>query len=159
MSYADNPYNVPAGSFGQSPGVPPQEPTSEAGNRLKGPAIALLVLAPLSIIFMGVDFGFRVVNLANGEIPVVVDAPGAAQGAMIGAYIGAAVDVIAIFCQIGVIFGAISMLKVKSYNLALTASVISVIPCLSACCVVGMPFGIWALVVLNDSKVKAAFRG
>ena len=50
------------------------------------------------------------------------------------------------------------MLKVKSYNMALVASVISVIPCFSACCIVGIPFGIWALVVLNDASVKAAFR-
>lgn len=157
MSYADNPYSSPEQLGNTSTGMS-QKPTPDAASRLKIPAIALLVLAPIAIIFMTADFGFRVYNLMNGDIPVIIDQPGATQGAVIGAYIGAGVDVLAIVCQIVVIIGAIGMLKVKSYNMAMTASVISVVPCLSACCVVGMPFGIWAIVILNDSTVKAAFR-
>ena len=158
MSYSDNPYNAPINPYGDEPTGSSQTPATDAAGKLKLPAIAMLVLAPLSIISMAVDFGFRIVNINSGNVPVIVDAPGAAQGAIIGVYVGAGVDLLAIFCQIGVIFGAISMLKVKSYNTALVASVISVIPCLSACCIAGVPFGIWALVVLNDSSVKAAFR-
>jgi hypothetical protein len=31
------------------------------------------------------------------------------------------------------------------------------IPCLSPCCCLGLPIGIWALVVLLDNNVKASF--
>jgi hypothetical protein len=31
------------------------------------------------------------------------------------------------------------------------------IPCISPCCLLGLPIGIWALVVLLKPEVKAAF--
>ena len=55
-----------------------------------------------------------------------------------------------------VIVGAVKMKNLKSYGLAMTAAIIAIIPC-SPCCLLGLPFGIWALVVLNDENVKAAF--
>jgi DNA-directed RNA polymerase subunit RPC12/RpoP len=32
------------------------------------------------------------------------------------------------------------------------------VPGTSPCCLLGLPFGIWALVVLSDIHVRAAFR-
>ena len=40
----------------------------------------------------------------------------------------------------------------------MTAAIVAVIPCVAPCCLLSLPFGIWALVVLGDSSVKAAFR-
>lgn len=55
-------------------------------------------------------------------------------------------------------FGALRMKQVKSYGLAMTASILAMIPCFtSCCCLLGLPVGIWALVVLLDKDVKAAF--
>jgi hypothetical protein len=55
--------------------------------------------------------------------------------------------------------GAIKMIKLRSRGLAMTAAILAIIPCLeSCCCVLGIPFGIWALVVLNKPEVKDAFR-
>lgn len=56
-----------------------------------------------------------------------------------------------------VLAGSISMLRMKSYGAAMTAAVLSVIPCCSPCLLLGIPFGIWALVVLNSADVKRAF--
>lgn len=56
-----------------------------------------------------------------------------------------------------VIVGALKMRNLQSYGLALAASIIAIIPCFS-CCFTGVPIGIWALVVLLGSDVKAAFR-
>jgi hypothetical protein len=56
-----------------------------------------------------------------------------------------------------VVYGAYKMRRLENHGLAVAAAVLAMIPC-SGCCVLGLPFGIWALVVLNDPSVKAAFH-
>ena len=57
------------------------------------------------------------------------------------------------------IIGGIQMLRLRSYGLALFASILAAIPCIScsACCGLGEGIGIWALVVLLNPEVRAAF--
>ena len=59
-----------------------------------------------------------------------------------------------------VLLAGIRMLKLRSYGLAVTGSILAMIPCLSwmACCGIGEVAGIWALVVLMSPDVKALFR-
>ena len=58
-----------------------------------------------------------------------------------------------------VLYGAIQMKSLKSYGLSMTAAILAMIPCVtSICCVLGIPFGIWAIVALNDPRVKSSFR-
>lgn len=57
-----------------------------------------------------------------------------------------------------IIAGAIKMKNLQAYGFALTATILAMIPCLSNCCVIGLPIGIWALVVLLDNNVKQGFR-
>jgi hypothetical protein len=53
-------------------------------------------------------------------------------------------------------FGAVKMKQCNSYGLAITASILAMIP-FGNCCCLGLPFGIWALVILNKPEVKDAF--
>ncbi|WP_245918841.1 hypothetical protein [Melittangium boletus] len=55
-------------------------------------------------------------------------------------------------------FGALRMKDLRSFGLAMAASIIAIIPCFGPCCCIGIPAGIWALVVINKPEVKAAFR-
>jgi hypothetical protein len=55
-------------------------------------------------------------------------------------------------------WGAAKMKNLENYPMALTASILAVIPCFSPCCIIGIPLGIWALVVLSKPEVKAAFH-
>lgn len=48
------------------------------------------------------------------------------------------------------------MMQLKSWGLAVTASIVAMIPCW-CCCILGIPIGIWSLIVLLDKDVKAAF--
>lgn len=57
-----------------------------------------------------------------------------------------------------VIFGAVRMLGLKSWGLGLTASILSLVPCFQGCCLLSIPVGIYALVVLSDPQVKSAFK-
>jgi len=54
-------------------------------------------------------------------------------------------------------FGGFGMLKLRYYGLAITASVLAMVPCCDLCCPIGIPVGIWALVVLAKPDVKQAF--
>jgi len=59
------------------------------------------------------------------------------------------------------LIGGIRMRALRSYGLAVTGAIVAAIPCLSpaSCpCGLGLIFGIWALVVLLNADVKAAFR-
>lgn len=57
-----------------------------------------------------------------------------------------------------IIFGALKMKNLESRGLAMAASIVALIPCFSSCYCLGIPVGIWSLVVLNSADVKAAFR-
>ena len=73
--------------------------------------------------------------------------------------IGFVMSAILILKDVFLIYAASRMHVGRSYGVAFAGAIISVIPCIgSPCCALGIPFGIWALVVLNDPTVKAAFR-
>jgi len=133
------------------------DPMAKARGWVKGPAIALMVLAPIGIIVMLVDLGFRIVNLAAGDVPVMVDGPGAAEGAKIGAALGGVFNVVAMICHGVMAYGAFNMMNLRNYSLSMAASIIAVVPCISPACILGIPFGIWGIVALVNADVKAAF--
>lgn len=57
-----------------------------------------------------------------------------------------------------IFFGAMKMKNLESYGLAMAAAVVAMVPCISPCCLLGLPIGIWAIVTLNDPAVKQSFR-
>ena len=58
-----------------------------------------------------------------------------------------------------VLFGALQMKKLENWGLALTASILSMIPCCSGvCCIIGLPIGIWALTILNKAEIKQHYQ-
>jgi hypothetical protein len=55
------------------------------------------------------------------------------------------------------IVGSLKIMNLKSRGLGVLASVISMVPIVSGCCCVGLPVGIWVLIVLGKPEVKAGF--
>jgi hypothetical protein len=49
------------------------------------------------------------------------------------------------------------MKKLKNWNLAMAGSILAMIPCISPCCIMGLPIGIWAVIVLMKPEIKSAF--
>ena len=114
----------------------------------------MMVICGLSILGSLVDLAFRMVGDLAPFVP-----PEQAEFAQLGNVGGMVIDILFVFRDIFLIFAATRMLAGSSYSLAFAGAVIAVIPCVgSPCCILGIPFGIWALVVLNDPAVKAAFR-
>jgi len=75
------------------------------------------------------------------------------------AAVGITFSVIGLAANALIIYGAISMLNVQRYGLAMTAAILTMLPITSPCCLIGLPAGIWALVVLTRPGVSEAFRG
>lgn len=76
---------------------------------------------------------------------------GGGAGGIIWALVGLAINGF-------VLFGAVKMRNLQSWGVALAAAILCVIPCCAGpCYCLGIPAGIWALVVLNRAEVKTAF--
>src|SRR5260370_40048916 len=52
--------------------------------------------------------------------------------------------------------GAVQMMRLRSYPLAVASTILAMIPG-SPACVIGLPFGIWGFIVLRRQGVRAAF--
>lgn len=157
---SDNPYNTPGPI---TPGQPGGN-SAQAAERVKVPAIGLMVAMGIGLVVALLGLLQNALGMAGigpGAVPPDID-PAAMEQVrvfqMFSGGIGIALGVISIIVGIVVILGAIKMKNLESYGFALTASILSLIPCVSPCCLLGLVFGIWGIVVLNDPQVKAAFR-
>lgn len=70
----------------------------------------------------------------------------------------AAFQVLFFFVHLTVLVGGYQMSQVKLRPMAFVASILAMINCGSLCCVLGLPAGIWSLVVLCQSDVARAFE-
>ncbi len=71
---------------------------------------------------------------------------------------GIASSFIGILVAALIIYAALKMKELNQYGLCMAASILAMIPCISPCCIIGLPIGIWCLIVLTKPEVKAAFH-
>jgi len=57
---------------------------------------------------------------------------------------------------IAILVGGLCMTRLRRYAFAITAAVLAIVPC-TPCFALEIPFGIWAIVVLCDSRVRNGF--
>jgi hypothetical protein len=120
---------------------------------VSGPAIFLLVVG-------GIGVAWQLLMLVLNILGTGLNVMGGGRGsgfAMMQGGVGIVFNIIGLCVGGLIIFGALKMKNLQSYGLAMTASVIAMIPCVSPCCLIGLPAGIWALIVLLKPEVKAAF--
>lgn len=125
-----------------------------ADQQVNGPAVALIILGVVEI---GISLLNLFWNLAGGAV-MNVGTPADSIYRMFSGTLGVAAAGFGTLLGVLIIFGAMKMKKLESYSLAVTASIISILPC-SICCVVGVPIGIWALVVLSKPEIRSSFKG
>ena len=121
---------------------------------VSGPAIGLIVTASLGALAQLVAL---LKNLLVG-VPIPANDQVPAWLMMLTGRVGVVLGIIGLLMSGVILLGALKMKKLESYGLAMTVSILAMIPCLSPCCVVGLPIGIWAVVVLSKPEVKAAFH-
>ena len=126
---------------------------------VKGPAIGLKVTAIVGLVLVAVGLVINVLTLNGSHIGLqqINDPQMQKLFNTLGGGLGIVQNIIGGVVGVVVLLGAAKMQKLQSYQFALTASIVAMVPCISPCCVFGLPFGIWALVVLNKPEVKSQF--
>ena len=137
------------------PPMPVPAMSGEAVNQINGPAIGLIAVAILGFVLQGIAL---VVNLLGASLFATSQMPSEAWGRMMSGSLGVISNVIALVVSILILVGGLKMRKLENYGLAMAASIVAMIPCISPCCLIGVPIGIWAVVVLSKPEVKSAFH-
>lgn len=129
--------------------------TDQAAELVKAPATGLIVTAILGVFVQIVSL---IAHFAFPSLMANSQMPKEAWANMFSGAAGVVFGVIAVLMAGLILFGALKMKKLESYGLAMAASIVAMIPCFSPCCLLGLPIGIWALVVLSKPEVKSAFH-
>jgi hypothetical protein len=150
---------------------PPLAATPDGGRaaalqRIKAPAVALIVTAILNLLFglWGLvktaffqpnlqQLDSELQQLNNPQLNELIHKwMHIAYGpvGIIGSLFGLALSVL-------ILIGAMKMHSLRSYEFAMTAAIVAMLPCVTSCCLIGLPFGIWALMVMSKPDVKSHF--
>ena len=157
----------------QSPPPPPRSPFQAPSNeqesmqfpdpmaedKVSGPAIGLIVTGVIGCLYAIVNL---VMSGSETQLQMMEEMYGDMEGidTMMGIMqsVGIVMPLIGIAVSFLIIFGALKMKKLESYGLSMAAAIVAMIPCLSPCCVLGLPIGIWALVVIMKPEIKECFK-
>ena len=140
---------------GPDPVNPYQSPTVHSdnngggGNPLLIPGIFLLVLAIMMLGLILLSIPVQIAQMREIDAPV----------GQVDAAVSMVTLMVWIIMTVAIIWGSIGMVRLRGYRNAMAAAVLAVIPVCSPCFVLGIPFGIWALVVLLRADVRAKFQG
>lgn len=144
-------------------GVVPVDRTL-ARSKVQAPAISLMVAA-------GIGMGLQLLLIVTQLLGVglnwneIARRHGGAEGDTLAALVGGsvllAIGSIGLIVGGLVVYGAFKMSRLESHGLAMTAAILSMVPCLAPCscsCLpLSLPLGVWALIVLNDPAVRQSF--
>ena len=128
--------------------------------QVKGPAIALKVTAVIGLILVTLGLVFNVAALTGHQLIPQQPAPDPQTEKLLNSFgggFGIIGNIIGIVIAVIIWIGAGKMQRLENYGFAMTAAIVSMIPCISPCCFLGLAFGIWALVVMNKPEVKSQF--
>jgi len=134
----------------------PQVVPNDASRQVSGPAIGLLVTGVVGVFFAALALIGSILGM--GLAPFIRDEIPERYAEFWEGSVGAASAVVGLAVAAFIIFAALKMRDLKQWELSLAASIVAMIPCVSPCCILGLPIGIWALVVLLRPEVKEAFH-
>jgi len=158
--FATAPQPIPSGTPLMS------APSSNAQSMVNGPGIAMLIVgiiyalvAILGVLGNLLGWGINTFNWGPkgaGDLPPEV----ARMMQSMGGAVGVIIAIVQLALSGFVILGSVKLRKLESYGVVMVATIISMLPCFtpSCCCVIGLPLGIWTLVVLSKPEVKSAFH-
>ena len=129
--------------------------TSDAADKVSGPAMALMILAGLNLVLGVVGL---LMNVLGSSMAMFHQGPQQEWGNMFSGGFGIVTSSLGILLSAVIFYGGLKMKRLENHGLAVASSILAIIPCTSPCCLLGIPVGIWALVVLMKPEVKSAFH-
>ncbi len=152
---------APAPLPAAAPLLAPSPSGSDAGRVVSAPAVCLIVSTILGMLnsILGVVFNLTGVRFPMWNMPHENPMPELERFMeVLGGTLGTISGLVTLAIGAFILVGMFRMMKLRSHGMAVAASILAMIPCVSPCCCLGLPFGIWALVVLLRPEVKAAFN-
>jgi len=151
-----NPYQSPLGEqFANSASQSQATERQSALSAVSGPAIGLIVVSVISVGLLALTIAFDTFLLVSGVAAHMPPDGDDDRGTIVFRTIwGLTILVASAYC----IYGAWQMRSLRSFQHAWTAAIIAVIPCLGPCCVLGLPFGAWALAILAKPEIRSRFE-
>ena len=128
-------------------------------NKLKAPSIGLIIAGVLNAVTGLYLLASTLIQYSRGALNPRFSSEAEQFGFYIGFWGTGALGILGFLVAPVIIYGAIQMMRGRSFGLSRTAAILAVIPLTSCCFLLGIPFGIWALVVLSQPDVKSLFRG
>ena len=135
----------------------------DARRQVSGPAIGLIVTGILSLAMSLVSLVMHLTVVLGMRTVQAMPSPGPQFQQLftflnsLNGPLGLVSDVFSLTMGTLITLGAFKLKNLQSYTFAYTMSILAMIPCLSPCCLLGLPFGIWALVQLSKPEIKAQF--
>ena len=167
-------YSEFAASFPQAPppsaapGIAAAPVSTEAGQALarqkvSGPAIGLMITAALGCLLVILKIVALLTGYNNFQPPSGANLSPQLQqiqqwAIQMNGTMGVVTGILGLAMCVLIFYGALQMQKLTNHGLCMAASIIAMVPCLSPCCCIGLPIGIWALVVLSKADVKGFFH-
>jgi hypothetical protein len=141
-----------AGAFGADYSPPVQQ--EKAPGSLLAPAMALILVAGIGLLFSVYNFA-----MSFGEAHVDPGAPEMVRKIQEGAVgpIATAIQGGFALLNLFIIVCGVQMMKLQSWGLAVTGSVLAMLNIGSCCCALGVPVGIWSLAILMSPDIIAMF--
>lgn len=121
----------------------------EAQQAVQWPALGLIVSGVLGIVA-----SLMLLVMAAMGTEVGPRQPGWAEGPAIGI----ASNVLGLVIAALVVYGGLQLKSLSSWGWALAGTILAMLPCQCGC-LLGLPIGIWALIVLLKPEVKQVFPG
>lgn len=135
-------------------------------DKVKAPAMALIIFGVLSIAgalfsvimsFFGEQLTGQIFEgLAESGQPLPEFVTFFARGG--GLALNLLFAVVNLGVAVFITYYGTRMSSLRDHSLCVTAAILTLVPCFGPCCLIGMPIGIWALVILNRADVRSAFQ-
>ncbi len=133
--------------------VPPKTdsaPSSGSNAIIVAPAVALMAAGCLKLFFALMTLLF---NQFGGRVGPLNSAFGHIGFPVWGFYTSFTTVVFSVIPALVIIYGAVEMMRIRSYGWAVAATIVAI----AFCNIIGLPAGIWALIVLLQRGVRETF--
>lgn len=144
------------------PPAPPPAAGPPASQQVQGPAMGLMITAVIGGLLNLLSLGVNVLGMGGSALSNMGGGGGGPADRYMQYMSGGAGIVFAILglAVAGfIIWVSLQMKQLHKWTLAVVASIVAMIPCISPCCIIGLPIGIWAVIVLMKPEVKSSFVG
>ena len=131
--------------------------TIDPREQVQWPALLLVVVGAVGILLQLGVILFNVLGTGLGA-SLGQKGPEEVANMLFSGVVGIVFATVGLLVGIFIVYGGLQMRSLRSYALSVATAVVAMVPCVSPCCCLGLPVGIWALVVLLKPGVRDAFH-